>query len=92
MALRGLLSIFSANQKIKYMSYRNLLERAKPEFKKAIAVFKVDFPNSGEYVEKHLRETIGVSFLPYGVVIDLEGIARKAGLEFSNPWDLFEQN
>ena len=74
------------------MSYRTLLERAKPELKKAIATYKVDFPNSGEYVEKYLSETIGVSFLPYGVVIDLEGIALKAKLEFRNPWDLFEEN
>ena len=73
------------------MSYRNLLERAKPELKKAIATFKVDYPNSAEYVEKHLSETIGVSFLPYGIVIDLEGIARKAGLKISTPWELFEE-
>lgn len=71
---------------------RNLLDRAKPELKKAIATFRVDFPNTAEYVEKHLSETIGVSFLPYGVVIDIQGIARKAKLEFdfNNPWALFE--
>lgn len=74
------------------MSYRNLLERAKPELKKAIAVHKVDYPSTGEYVERHLSETIGVSFLPYGIVVDIEGIARRAGLKFSSPWDLFEQN
>ena len=70
--------------------YRTLLERAKPELKKAIATYKVDFPNSGEHLERHLSETSGVSFLPYGIVIDLEGVARKAKLKFTNPWDLFE--
>jgi hypothetical protein len=72
--------------------YKTLLERAKPELKKAIAVNKVDYPATGEYLERHLSETVGVSFLPYGVVIDLEGIARKAKLEFRTPWDLFEEN
>jgi hypothetical protein len=72
--------------------YRTLLERAKPELKKAIAVNKVDYPATGEYLERHLSETIGVSFLPYGVVIDLENVARKAKLEFRTPWDLFEED
>ena len=74
------------------MSYRNLLERAKPEFKKAIAVFKVDYPYQGEGIEKHLSETIGLTFLPYGVVLDLETIARRAKIEYRLVWDLFEEN
>ena len=72
------------------MSYRNLLERAKPELKKAIAAFSVEHPNSVAHLESHLKERIGVSFLPYGIVLDLESIARGAKLEFGNPWDLFE--
>lgn len=74
------------------MSYRNLLERAKPELKKAIATYKVDYPHQGEWMEKHLSETIGVSFLPYGIVLDLESIARKAKIEYRLVWDLFEEN
>lgn len=74
------------------MSYRNLLERAKPEFRKAIAVFKVEYPHQGEWIEKHLSEVNGVTFLPYGIVLDLETIARRAKIEYRLVWDLFEEN
>ena len=74
------------------MSYRNLLERAKPEFKEAIAAFKSEYPNQGEGIEKHLSETIGVSFLLYGIVLDLETVARRAKIEYRLVWDLFEEN
>jgi hypothetical protein len=74
------------------MTHRNLFEKAKPELLKALAQNKVDYPNTGAYIENALKENHGVSFLPYGVVVDLRGIASQAKLKFdiNNPWAWFE--
>jgi hypothetical protein len=72
--------------------YRTLLEKAKPELKKAIAVYKVDYPSSGGLVEKALEQAIGISFLEFGIVINLGSILRYSGLslDLNNPWEWFE--
>ena len=71
---------------------KNLLERAKPELLKAIAQYKVDYPNTAIVVENALKESSGVSFLPYGIVCDLRSIvwAAKGKFDINNPWALFE--
>ena len=72
--------------------HRSLLEKAKPELKKAIAVYKVEYPSSGELVEKALEQAIGISFLQFGIVINLRSILRYSNLSFdlNNPWEWFE--
>lgn len=71
---------------------KTLLDRAKPELKKAIAVFKVDYPNSANHIEKSLSENYTISDLPYGTVNDLGAILRRYGIKFdvSFPWEHFE--
>lgn len=73
---------------------KTLLERAKPELKKAIATFKVDYPNTADRVEQTLRENYGLSFVPYGIIVDISGICRAAKLDFdiNFPWAHFEDN
>lgn len=73
---------------------KTLLERAKPELKKAIAVFKVDYPNTAERVEQVLSENYGLSFIPFGVVVDLGSICRAAKIDFdiNFPWTHFEDS
>lgn len=70
---------------------RNLLERAKPELLKAIAQYKVDYPNTAERVETALKESVGVTFLEYGTVVELGSIvfAAKQSFNFNNPWEWF---
>lgn len=71
---------------------KTLLERAKPELKKAIATFKVDYPNTAERVEQVLSENYGLSFIPFGIVVDISSICRAANVEFDMnfPWAHFE--
>jgi|GEM_PF-1936097 len=70
---------------------QSLLERAKPELLKAIAQYKVDYPNTASVVEDALKETEGVSFLQYGIICDMWSIlnATKVKHSFTNPWELF---
>jgi len=71
---------------------KTLLERAKPELKKAIASFKVDYPNTATRLEETLRDNCILSEIPYGVVIDLGSICRSANIKFdiNFPWAQFE--
>lgn len=71
---------------------KTLLERAKPELKKAIAEFGVDYPNSAEHLEMQLSNNYHVSYLIYGTVLDLRSVVNRAKLEFdiNHPWDWFE--
>ena len=71
----------------------NLLERAKPELLKAIAQYKVDYPNTGLVVEKALKDNSGVSFLPYGIICDIRSmmLAAKGKFDINNPWALFNE-
>ena len=73
------------------MLKKNLLERAKPELLKAIAQYKVDYPNTAGKVEDALKEVNGVIFLKYGIVVELSTIAHSVKLPFelSNPWEWF---
>lgn len=72
---------------------KNLLERATPELKKAIAVYTVDYPHSGEMIQEDLRANNWVAFLKYGTVVSLRNAAQAAGFEFSftDPWSHFER-
>ena len=72
---------------------KTLLERAKPELKKAIAMFKVDYPNTADHVESLLRENYIVSDLPYGTIIDMGAIIKSSKLKFdlNFPWEYFEE-
>ena len=74
------------------MEYRNLLERAKPELLKALAQTREKYPTTADMVEKELKQTIGVSFLPYGVICDLRSMiwGIKGEFDINNPWKLFE--
>lgn len=73
---------------------RNLLERATPELKKAIAVYGVDYPNTAQSVQKELESYTTVSCLSYMTVSRLADIARQAGVEFrlENPWAHFPRD
>ena len=70
---------------------KTLLERAKPELKKAIASFKVDYPNTAIRLEETLQENTILSNIPYGVV-DLGSVCRSANIKFDMnfPWGQFE--
>lgn len=69
----------------------NLLERAKPELLKAIAVCEIDYPGTAKYVKDELSNNFGVSYLTYGVLCDIRSMCIAAKMEFdlNNPWKLF---
>lgn len=71
---------------------QNLLERAKPELLKAIAVYGVEYPNTIESVKRVLSNSTFVSEIPFGTLNALENICRGYGIEFKfdNPYILFE--
>jgi hypothetical protein len=71
---------------------KTLLERAKPELKKAIASFKVDYPNTATRLEETLKQNCILSEIPYGVIIDLGSVCRSANIKFDMnfPWGQFE--
>jgi hypothetical protein len=70
----------------------SLLSRAKPQLKEAIAAFSIKYPNSAEHVRRSLSKAVGVSFLTYGVIMELRTILRSADLVFdiNDPWEWFE--
>jgi len=71
---------------------KTLLERAKPELKKAIACYKVDYPNTANRVEETLSTNIILSEISYAVIIDIGAICRASNLKFdiAYPWGQFE--
>ena len=71
---------------------KNLLERAKPELKKAIAEYGISFPNLSECVENSLKDNYLISHVSYGVVFELRSIVLRHKLEFdmNNPWEWFD--
>ena len=71
---------------------KTLLERAKPELKKAIASFKVDYPNTATRLEEILQKNSILSDIPYGVIIDLGSVCKSANIKFdiNFPWGQFE--
>ena len=71
---------------------KTLLERAKPELKKAIATFKVDYPKTAERVEETLRTNVILSEVSYAVISDIGSICRASNIKFDIgfPWAQFE--
>lgn len=70
---------------------QNLLERAKPELLKAIAQYKVDYPATGEAVERVLTENNFVTDIPWGTINHIDNICRSVKLpfKFDNPYEMF---
>ena len=70
---------------------KNLLERATPELLKAIAQYKVDYPNTATAVENDLSKNIFVTDITYGTLNRLDNICRSVnlGFRFDNPYTLF---
>ena len=56
---------------------KTLLERANSDLKEKIRVYEEQYPNSGAYLKTLLSEHYFVSDLPYGAVIDIEGLYRE---------------
>jgi len=56
---------------------KTLLERANSDLKEKIKVYEEQYPNSGAYLKALLAEHHFVSDLPYGAVIDIEGLYRE---------------
>lgn len=72
---------------------KTLLERAKPELKKAIACYKVDYPNTANRVEETLSTNIILSEISYAVITDIGSICRASNIKFdlAYPWAQFEE-
>lgn len=70
----------------------NLLERAKPELLKAIAVYGVEYPNTADSVKRVLTNSTFVTEIPFGTLNALDSICRLYGIEFKfhNPYTLFD--
>ena len=67
------------------MEVKTLLERAKPALLERLKDFSQEYPNTGDYITAGLNERYFVSDLPYGIVIDLEGMfPNKVSV-----WDMF---
>lgn len=71
---------------------QNLLERAKPELLKAIAVYGVEYPNTADSVKRVLTNSTFVTEIPFGTLNALDSICRLYGIEFKfhNPYTLFD--
>jgi len=75
------------------MKIKTLLERLKPEFKKALDEHEAKYPNTVKDVKQELAAHHGVSFIRYGVVSELDSIAfyYKIPFEMKNPWKAFDE-
>lgn len=58
------------------MKVLTLLERAKPELLEKLEEFKNRYPNSAAKVIQDLEKLHFVNDLPYGSVIDIEGLYK----------------
>jgi hypothetical protein len=75
------------------MKIKTLLERLKPEFKKALDEHEVEYPHTVKDIKQELSTHYGVTFVRYGIVTELDSIAYhyKIPFEIKKPWDAFEE-
>ena len=66
---------------------KTLLERATPELKEKLDIYESNYPLSGDHVKSALSKTCFISDLPYGVVLEIEGLYRHSKI---NVFDKFE--
>lgn len=66
---------------------KTLLERATLELREKIETYEDNYPVSGEHLKSVLSKYYFISDLPYGTVIEIEGLYRESRI---NVFEKFE--